>query len=169
MGYTTTFTGRVTICPPLNPHEIAYLRSFSGTRRMDRTRGPYVIDGSGAFGQGLDKDITNYNGPPAGQPGLWCEWVPNDYGTALTWSGGEKFYSAASWMEYLIDTFLKPDADLAAELRAPVRGRTYPPEFERFTFDHEVNGVIVAQGEDPNDLWDIRVSDNAVVTVDRSR
>ncbi|MEU5930015.1 hypothetical protein AB0L49_36280 [Streptomyces antimycoticus] len=166
MGYTTTFTGKATIDPPLNPQEISYLRAFTSTRRMDRTRGPYVIDGSGSFGQGYDKDITNYNGPPDGQPEVWCNWVPTDDGTALIWNGAEKFYSAASWMAYLIDTFLKPDASLAAELHAPVEGRTYPPQFEGFTFDHQVNGEITAQGEEPDDRWVIRVRGNAVVAVD---
>ena len=52
MGYTTEFDGSVSISPPLNAHEIAYLRKFAASRRMDRARGPYFVDGSGPFGQG---------------------------------------------------------------------------------------------------------------------
>ena len=70
MGYTTEFGGSVSISPPLNAHEIAYLRKFAASRRMDRARGPYFVDGSGPFGQGHDDDIRGFNKPPAGQPGL---------------------------------------------------------------------------------------------------
>ncbi|HVK36196.1 MAG TPA: hypothetical protein VM428_11120 [Microlunatus sp.] len=42
MGYTTEFTGFVTVSPPLNPAEIAYLDQFSDTRRMNRPAGPYA-------------------------------------------------------------------------------------------------------------------------------
>jgi hypothetical protein len=38
MGYTTEFDGSVSISPPLNAHEIAYLRKFAASRRMDRAR-----------------------------------------------------------------------------------------------------------------------------------
>ena len=95
MGYTTEFDGSVSISPPLNAHEIAYLRKFAASRRMDRARGPYFVDGSGPFGQGHDDDIRDFNKPPAGQPGLWCWWEPTKDGTAIKWNGVEKFYSAA--------------------------------------------------------------------------
>ena len=127
MGYTTEFEGSVSISPPLNAHEIAYLRKFAASRRMDRARGPYFVDGSGPFGQGHDNDIRDVNKPPAGQPGLWCRWE--------------------EWMTYLIDLFLKPGAMLASELANPVPGRHYPAQFRHFTFDHELNGVIDAQGK----------------------
>jgi hypothetical protein len=32
MGYTTEFAGSVSISPPLNAHEIAYLRKFAASR-----------------------------------------------------------------------------------------------------------------------------------------
>jgi hypothetical protein len=108
MGYTTEFDGSVSISPPLNAHEIAYLRKFAASRRMDRARGPYFVDGSGPFGQGHDDDIRDFNKPPAGQPGLWCWWEPTKDGTAIKWNGVEKFYNSEEWMTYLIDLFLKP-------------------------------------------------------------
>ena len=145
MGYTTEFDGSVSISPPLNTHEIAYLRKFGATRRMDRARGPYVVDGPGPSGQGNDDDIRDHNQPPAGQPGLWCKWKPTEDGTAITWNGHEKFYDSKEWMTYLIDTFLKPGALLASELASPVPGRHYPQELRHFSFDHELNGVIDAR------------------------
>lgn len=162
MGYTTDFDGSVQITPPLNPHEIAYLLKFSASRRMARERGPYFVDGSGFFGQDRDPDITDYNQPPPGQPELWCQWEPTEDGSAIQWNGTEKFYSADEWMAYLIDTFLKPGAALQAELANPVDGRDYPEDFRHFTFDHDVNGVINAQGEDAEDKWRLVVTSNAV-------
>lgn len=170
MGYTTDFSGHVTVEPPLNDNEVAFLSKFAETRRMDRERGPYFVDGTGYAGQGHDEDIRDFNNPPAGQPGLWCKWVPagggedgdwtpeahNDhgFGTAIYWSGAEKFYDAPEWMAYLIEHFLQPGGHAQGK-----------DGFKHFTFDHKVNGVIEAQGEDPSDVWRLVVKDN-VVTVE---
>ncbi|WP_068059229.1 hypothetical protein [Nocardia xishanensis] len=154
MGYTTDFEGSVTVTPPLNETERAYLLRFADTRRMDRTSGPYFVDGTDGqwgHGQGHDSDIRDYNCPPEGQPSLWCQWVPTEDGTAIEWDGGEKFHEADVWMRYLIDHFLRSGARAEGH-----------PGFEGFTFDHVVNGVIHAQGEDSDDTWDLVVTDNAV-------
>ncbi len=68
-------------------------------------------------------------------------------------------------MRYLIDVFLRPNAHLRVELARPVEGRHYPEEFRHFTFNHLVNGVINAQGDDPDDQWDLIVVDNEVSVV----
>ncbi len=163
MGYTTDFEGSVTVEPPLNVHEIAYLRKFAQTRRMARTLGPYHVDGLGSFGQGQDADVLNYNQPPEEQPGLWCDWEPTEDGTGIEWNGTEKFYNSVEWMRYLIDTFLKPSATVRnAATEERHLGWFYPAEFAHFTFDHVVNGTIAAQGEDPDDTWRLVVTDNVV-------
>ncbi|MFJ1706274.1 hypothetical protein [Kitasatospora sp. NPDC088346] len=151
MGYTTTFIGRIAVEPPLNGQEIAYLRKFADTRRMDRTNGPYYVDGTGPAGQGHDADIRGFNTPPAGQPGLWCQWEPTDDGAAIGWNRHEKFYNATEWMAYLVDHFLRPGAHAQDG-----------PGFESFTFDHVLNGVIEAQGEESWDTWQLTVRDNEV-------
>lgn len=163
MGYTTYFKGSVTVVPPLNPQEIAYLRRFGETRRMDRLLGPYYC-GTGFSGQDHEADILNYNKEALGQPGLWCKWEPTDDGSQIRWNGVEKFYDAEEWMAYVIKTFLMPGAVLAEELASPVEDRYYPPEFAHFTFDHVVNGLIDAEGEDPEDVWQLIVTDNEVTT-----
>lgn len=168
MGYSTDFEGTVTVTPPLNPHEIAYLNKFAGTRRMLRDLGPYYVDGSGFAGQGNDPDIRDHNSAPPEQASLWCGWIPTEDGTGIEWNGAEKFHSGDVWMAYLIDTFLKAGATLQGELANPVPGRHYSPAFDHFTFDHVVNGTIDAQGEDPEDRWRLVVTDNAV-TVQRAR
>jgi hypothetical protein len=161
MGYTTEFTGRVAVDPPLNEREAAYIRRFADTRRMQRTKGPYYT-GTGFAGQDRELDITEYNTAPDGQPGLWCSWAPTEDRAGIEWNGVEKFYYADQWMAYLIDTFLKPGAELQLELTDPIEGRYYAPEFEHFTFDHIVNGQIDAEGEAAGDRWTLVVTDNMV-------
>lgn len=161
MGYTTTFDGEVTVEPPLNEHEIAYLNDFSGSRRMDREEGPYYAVPGPDFGQVKTPGIRDYNGPPAGQPGLWCQWVPGDGGETIEWDGAEKFYDSAEWMTYLIDHFLKPGAVASQDLVASVK---QDARFAHFTFDHVLYGEIFAQGEESSDTWKLVVRDNVVLT-----
>lgn len=153
MGYTTEFFGSVEIKPPLNEAERSYLHRFAATRRMDRERGPYYVEGGGYRGQDHDPDVRDPNKPPPGQPGLWCQWVPNEDGTAIEWDGGEKFYEAEQWMVFLIEHFLKPGARVADASDS---------QFEGFSFDHILNGEIGAQGEEYDDRWLLRVEQNRV-------
>ena len=153
MGYTTEFEGKITVEPPLSAEEIAYLKLFATTRRMDRTRGPYFVEGTGSYGQDHDSDILNYNVSPKGQPGLWCQWEPSEDGTAIEWDGGEKFYDSEQWMKYLIDHFLKPNCLAKSEL----------PFLQA---NHVLNGVINAQGEENDDVWRLVVEDNRVFRED---
>jgi len=148
MGYTTDFNGSIKIDPPLNQDEIEFLQKFNETRRMDRKNGPYYVNGSGYTGQGHDPDIINYNRPPQGQPGLWCQWTVNDEGTEIEWDGGEKFYHADDWMTYIIEHFLKPN---------PIAKPQFP-----FLQGHICNGTVEAQGEEPSDMWRLIVINNVV-------
>jgi hypothetical protein len=157
MGYTTDFEGFVTITPPLNASEIAYLNDFAETRRMHRAAGPYFVRGTGAFGQGNDGDVLDFNSPDPSQPGLWCQWRPLSDGSGLEWDGGEKFYNAPEWMRYLVALIsTKPDDETYALMLAA------DERFADFTFDHVVEGEIQAQGEDTGDRWLLVVTDNVV-------
>jgi hypothetical protein len=146
MGYNTDFSGRVEINPPLDEAERNFLEKFAGTRRMFRGKGPYYVDNTGMAGQDEEADSIDYNRPPAGQPGLWCQWVPTPDGKYIKWDGGEKFYNASEWMTYIIDHFLK--ANPIAKL----------PHLK----PHTCNGEIKAAGEDPDDRWKLVVKDNKV-------
>ena len=149
MGYHTEFSGSVNVTPPLNEAEIAFLRKFNETRRMNRTKGPYYVGGTGDLGQDHESDVTNFNSPPPGQPGLLCHWIPNKDGTEIEWDGGEKFYSADIWMQYIISHFLAPAAVAKSEL----------PFLQA---NHTVNGEIDAEGEESGDVWKLVVKDNKV-------
>ena len=132
MGYTTDFIGEFELNTPLTPEHKAYLEAFADTRRMKRDDaviaklpdpireavglpaiGAYYVAGveDGNFGQKAhvgENGILEYNYPPEGQPGIWCQWTPNDAGDAMEWDYGEKFYSYVEWIVYLRDHFLAP-------------------------------------------------------------
>lgn len=179
MGYTTEFVGQVTIDPPLNEDEISFLSDLSETRRMIRRNGPLFIDHAGFAGQNHLPDIIDYNSAsgedlmryswrepaadwreyhePAGQPGLWLQWVPTEDGTALEWNGFEKFYNSVEWMRYLIDKLLSTSAGDYL-----MKHSDEDPRLASFTYDHVLNGTIHAQGEEHGDIWDLVVINNNV-------
>lgn len=158
MGYTTDFSGDFRVNPPLKPEHKTYLEAFARSRRMRRcsnaaARLPdpvreavglpvgeqgcyYVGSAEHDFGQTRTPDILDYNCPPAGQPGLWCQWTPTS-DTTFGWDEGEKFYDYVEWPEYLVEHFLKP-------------------------WGYVLNGVVHWHGEDSDDRGVIRVTDNVV-------
>jgi hypothetical protein len=140
----------------LKPNHMAYLNLFSDTRRMKRDAkkakelpdpvreavglplGPeaaYFTGGNGFKGQDEDSSILDYNRPPHGQPGLWCQWVPSEDGTAILWNGMEKFYNYTKWLEYLVKHFLQP-------------------------WGYVLNGEVTWSGEEPEDTGVIRIREN---------
>ena len=146
MGYTTTFEGEFRLDRPLSAEQSAYLNAFSDTRRMRRDpavaaafpdpvreavglpigpEGAWFVGGTGFAGQDRDASILDYNHPPQGQPGLWCQWVPGEDGSTILWNGAEKFYYYTEWLKYLIKHFLTP---WGCRLRGAVRWRGENPE-----------------------------------------
>jgi hypothetical protein len=158
MGYTTDFTGRFDLDQPLTrPHE-QYLSRFSETRRMRRDasltaklpdteregvelpigeQGGYYVGDQSFCGQSHTEDILDYNDPPDGQPGLWCQWVPTEDAGGIEWNGTEKFYCYTEWLVYLIEHFLKP-------------------------WGYTLSGTVTYQGEESGDFGEIVVKDNEV-------
>lgn len=171
MGYTTDFRGELNLNKPLTPEHKAYFLDFSRTRRMKRdaekiarrkdpvreavglpvgTEGAYFVGARGFGGQegmieekDLQKphDIVNINEPPAGQPGLWCPWIPNDDGIAIISDGRERFHNCVEWLEYLIENFLGP-------------------------WGYVLNGQVEWRGESWDDTGMIVVTENEVGTLD---
>ena len=80
--------------------------------------------------------------------------MPCVEGCCLRWRSEEKSNTAVSWLRHLVDHFLCADA-LA-------RGRH--EDFEDFTFDHVVGGVIAAERGDSRELYLIRAADNVITT-----
>jgi hypothetical protein len=80
MGYSTYFDGEITLDKPLTEEHKAVLVAL---RDDDQRTVP-------------------------GTPGAWCQWEPNEEGTAILHDQGEKFYEYVAWMEYIVDKFLIP-------------------------------------------------------------
>jgi hypothetical protein len=89
------------------------------------------------FCEGRPQGVLDYNNAPLGQPGLWCQWIPTEDGTAIEWDGCEKFYDYIEWLEYLIENFLKP-------------------------WGYVLEGTCEWQGEDRQDRGRIVVNNNVV-------
>jgi hypothetical protein len=161
MGYTTDFEGQFLLNKPLSHHHRSYLVRFNETRRMKRLEadadlrpdplrdavglpigreGGYFVGEEGTWGDHSGNDVVNSNKPPEGQPGLWCQWTPNENGTAIEWDGGEKFYYYVEWLEYLIKHFLG-------------------------MWGYRLNGTVTYQGEAEGDKGSIIVVDNVVTKV----
>ena len=154
MGYTTDFVGHFDITPPLNPAECEYLGAFTHSRRWDRPGGPYVVPGNPHAEEHPDAG-DRHNRPAPGQPQLWCQWVMGACADCLSWDGNEKFYAPVEWLVYLIDHFLKPGARAS---------QVVDPQFDNFTFDHVLDGVVVGCRRDTRELFAIEVRDNVVRT-----
>lgn len=157
MGYSTDFSGQFKLDRPLLPEHKDYLNAFSKTRRMNRSDriiqesfkdpiceraglplcGAYFVNASGFMGQDDDKSVLDHNSPPPFQPGLWCQWIPSEDGTAIKWDGGEKFYNYVEWIQYLITHFL-------------------------IRWGYTLNGEVLWQGEETGDLGKICISNNIV-------
>lgn len=157
MGYTTDFDGEIAVSPPLNADEVSFLRDLANTRRMNRTKGPLYISKDANFGQDDRSDVIDYNQSHPDQPGLWLCWEPSDDGTAIAWDGTEKFYDSAEWMRYLVEKLLTPSARAYIDAHM-----SEDPRLASFTCDHELTGIIDAQGEDPGDRWQLGVTQGIV-------
>lgn len=98
-------------------------------------------------------DVDADNGPPPGQPGLWCPWVPSCEGRCLVVrdAGDGESYGITRWLAYLDETLLR--------LGARAQGAA---GFEEFTFDHRLSGVVAAHGSDTGAMWLVRPVDGTV-------
>lgn len=159
MGYFTSFEGSFQLDKPLSEKHLKYLKAFSNTRRMKRfvdrleskpdplrravnlplgAEGSFFLGDQRRLGTDYsDPSIIDSNHPPVGQPGLWCQWIPNDEGRQISWDGGEKFHNYMEWLQYLIDNFLKP-------------------------WGYTLFGNVQWQGEDPFDNGVISVKNNVI-------
>jgi hypothetical protein len=154
MGYTTDFSGQFKLNKPLDDKTKEFLTKFAETRRMKRdpkkiaqqfggtpeqygVEGEFFVGGLGFAGQNDDASVLEHNYPPITQPGLWCQWAPNEDGTAIVWDGGEKFYDYVAWLEYIVKNFLMPKG-------------------------YSITGDVIWQGEDTGDVGVISVKANKI-------
>ena len=155
MGFSTHYLGRLDIEPILNQAEIEWLRAYAevcepGKWGYDLPLNPRAANaGRYPFERESARPQVDVDAP-------WgrCDWMPCVEGCCLRWRSEEKSNNAVSWLRHLVDHFLCADA-LA-------RGRH--EDFEDFTFDHVVGGVIAAERGDSRELYLIRAADNVITT-----
>ena len=84
MGYSTDFTGRITVKPTLNADLQTKINKFCEERHDSNT------------------DVY------AGFPGFWCDLMvtSDEEASYIWWNGNEKSYDMAAWMRVVIDNFL---------------------------------------------------------------
>ena len=138
MGYQTSYLGRLDIEPPLNDAEVEWLTAFHHTSRDLHPHDPYEVP----MHPRAERSEVDGIGP---SPDLhaaalrFCDWGPTPNGMCLRWHEADKSNGALRELSYLIEHFLRPGA------RASTDGRA---DFEEFTFDHVVSGVIAAERSD---------------------
>jgi len=147
MGYSVDFEGQFNLSKPLSLKHKRYLEAFADTRHCirktdyndpirDEVNLPFGVDGE--FYVGDITEAHNYNETPSTQPSLWCQWSPNEDGTAIV-GVGEKFYEYVDWIKYIVDNFIIP-------------------------WGYKLNGTVKWTGEDHNDIGRIIIEDNKVKT-----
>lgn len=161
MGFSTMYLGRLDIHPSLNDAEADWLRAFVAIDRRFYSE-PYEV-AKNPRALELDRlqrrrshdedDALKSLVPRDGTPYPHLDWGPCPAGCCLAWDGTEKSRMAEESLQYLIDHFLRPGAHARLDDR---------PEFEHFTFDHVVNGVIAAERDDTRELFLIVCKDNTI-------
>ena len=126
------FIGCIRVSPPLNDIEVGFLRDLSESGRTLR---------STPTGRG-NTDV----------PFARLAWEVCDEGCCLSWG---REHEATKWMQpsltFLIDHLFRDGAE--------GEGRR---QFEGFTFDHVLSGVVVGRGRRDADTALVEVADNVV-------
>lgn len=117
MGYTTRFEGELKLNRPLTVREFRDIQDMNDDPKM----------------------CEHYTGTPDTIPEAYMQWIPNKYGEAIVWDGGEKFYNYIHWLRWLIKHYLKPR-------------------------DLVLNGELTWRGEEMDDIGTLTVVDNKVTS-----
>lgn len=157
MSYTYDLFGKLSVSPPLNADQVAYIQEFSESYRhkfapkwqswpnplRDAVGLPVGIDGeyiSSAMGTGvefLENCMEVDTNTPNNQPSFQCCWTTNAKGTALQWNKLRRTFEPVQWLEYMMEHFFKP-------------------------WGVTLNGKVECHGEDFDDRTLIVVNNNTV-------
>ena len=153
MGLHTSYLGHIAIDPPLSGEETEFVRMFGHTRHWDSGDTGVRLAAHPADDDSYE-DISAYNRPAPGMPGLWCPWTVCKDGCCLVWDGIEKPYDADRWLRYLIENYLGPGAEVAGSDVAAAHG---------LTCDHRIDGTVVGERHETGELFALEVTDGVVV------
>jgi len=149
MSYRTEFDGVFRLDRPLTAAHARYLTAFAKSRRVhlppeavsqltDPIREAAGLPTVPAYRVALPLGKPyDFNTPPKGQPGLWCQWRPTANATGIEWDRCSNFYDYVEWLQYLIDHFLKP-------------------------WGYTLTGTVRWRGEEFDDVGRITVTANAI-------
>lgn len=127
MSYTYDLLGKLSVSPPLNADQVAYIQEFSHSYRhkfapkwqswpnplREAVGLPVGIEGeyiSSAMGTGSDfiENCMEVDmGTPNNQPSFQCCWTTNATGTVVKWNKLGRTFAPAQWIEYMIEHFFK--------------------------------------------------------------
>ena len=148
VGFDTRYLGHLRITPSLNPAEVQWLRGFAAWGalldgdpfRLPRNPRAALVkafaDAGGAMSQ------------PASVPSGVQDWRVCEHGDRITWVRSARSNEAERALTFLVEHYLGPDA-LAKGCENP--------DFAAFTFDHRLDGVIVGERDDTDELFLLRV------------
>jgi hypothetical protein len=86
MGYTTQFSGKFALTPPLKLSQYSLLKK--------------IEENDSREWKGIAK-LKDLPAPPA----YHCDWAVSEDGDTLSWNGNEKFYDYVEWLQWMIDNF----------------------------------------------------------------
>lgn len=153
MGYDTEYLGYFTITPPLNRAEVEWLSGFADWG---------AVPDDDPFGlpmnprAALAAAFTETGGWMPASSRVPCgvhDWRVGLEGDVLHWRRGERSNDAVQTIEFLVSHYLGPGA---------LAGGCGRPEFDDFTFDHRLDGIIAGERGDTGELFLLRVDDNEI-------
>lgn len=157
VGFDTKYLGFLTITPPLNEDEVTWLRAWAEWIGVSDRDDLYDVPPNprAAVAALFDRSAHGAVASSALAPRAVGDWRVGTDGTFLRWEEQERSNNGELCISFLIDHFLR-DGALAAS--------SGHPAFTRFTFDHELDGVIAAERNDLSQLYLIEVARNEVST-----
>lgn len=169
MGYTTYYSGELTLNKPITSEHRVYLERFAYVRHCKRDEAKLARGRQGqvpphpdpvrvAVGLPVGKEgcfyvagdmnaddghaVTDSNKPPAGQPSLHCPFHPSEKSDTLeVFDEGANCEEGTEWLKWLIKHILGP-------------------------WGYTLNGTIGWDGDDDDDRGTIYVKDNRVEMVE---
>lgn len=161
MGYSTRYLGYLTIDPPLNAAEASWLRCFTEWAGGPGGGEPYDVPDNpraawsaelAARREGSGQRFVVIEASADLPMGIG-DWSVSSDGMMITWQEQEKSNDARQVIDFLIQHFLVPGAHAQRSAR---------PQFDEFTFDHRVSGVIAAEHGGSGELFLLHVVDGEI-------
>ena len=151
MGFNTEYLGYLRITPTLNRAEVEWLSGFADWGALpdgDAFRLP--MNPRAARAKAFAGAGGSVAGPEAVPHGVH-HWRVCEHGDRISWVRSEKSNDAVQALTFLDQYYLGPDA---------LAKTSANPDLAGFTFDHRLDGVIVGEREDTDELFLIRVEDS---------